>query len=476
MSAKFHPFHLLPATLFLLGVLCITAVPQTLALEGNNKLNILFISSFSKNIPAQAAFEAGMDKSLGFNRGGHNLFFEFMDIPRLNEEIVTASFPGYLQNKYQGVEFDLVVGWAEAAYNLLHANSSLFADAHRVYVEGTNEETNNDLTDPARETVIAIQDDYQKSLQEVLRLENPKKIYVIGTSTDKVALDRLRRFKNSLAGEEASQIQVEYLLDQTMEQVAATLEKLPAQETVAFYLLMFSDGKGVNMTPYDVVQNLASRSAVPIYSYWESLMGSGVVGGYVLSVEMIGYHLGKSILAISRGEQLAAFSPMRHVYDWNALKRWGLSRKKLSADALVLNRPPDILKHYIWQVVGAGVVIILLSFLSLSLARALKLRNKAVNELDLERKNLERKVAERTEELVTTNNELTKALHEIKTLRGILPLCSFCKKIRNDQGDWEQIETYIFNHSEADISHSICPACLKEHYPKVHQEISKEGY
>jgi hypothetical protein len=61
--------------------------------------------------------------------------------------------------------------------------------------------------------------------------------------------------------------------------------------------------------------------------------------------------------------------------------------------------------------------------------------------------------------------ELKKALYEIKTLRGILPFCSFCKKIRDDKGYWEQVDVYIHKHSQADISHSICPDCAKKHYP-----------
>jgi len=64
-------------------------------------------------------------------------------------------------------------------------------------------------------------------------------------------------------------------------------------------------------------------------------------------------------------------------------------------------------------------------------------------------------------------NELQKALKEIKTLRGILPLCSFCKKIRDDKGYWEQVDVYIHKHSQADISHSICPECAKEYYPDL---------
>ena len=63
--------------------------------------------------------------------------------------------------------------------------------------------------------------------------------------------------------------------------------------------------------------------------------------------------------------------------------------------------------------------------------------------------------------------ELQESLKEIKTLRGILPLCSFCKKIRDDKGYWEQVDVYIHKHSQADISHSLCPDCAKEHYPDL---------
>lgn len=61
--------------------------------------------------------------------------------------------------------------------------------------------------------------------------------------------------------------------------------------------------------------------------------------------------------------------------------------------------------------------------------------------------------------------ELQEALAEIKTLKGILPFCSFCKKIRDDKGYWEQVDIYIHKYSEADISHSICPECMEKHYP-----------
>jgi len=77
----------------------------------------------------------------------------------------------------------------------------------------------------------------------------------------------------------------------------------------------------------------------------------------------------------------------------------------------------------------------------------------------------ERMLAEEEREKLI--KELQQALKEIKTLRGILPLCSFCKKIRDDKGYWEQVDVYIHKYSQADISHSICPECAKDHYPDL---------
>ena len=67
-------------------------------------------------------------------------------------------------------------------------------------------------------------------------------------------------------------------------------------------------------------------------------------------------------------------------------------------------------------------------------------------------------------------SDLTKALAEVKTLSGLLPVCANCKKIRDDGGYWNRIETYIENRSEAQFSHSICPECEKELYPELFEE------
>jgi hypothetical protein len=76
---------------------------------------------------------------------------------------------------------------------------------------------------------------------------------------------------------------------------------------------------------------------------------------------------------------------------------------------------------------------------------------------------LEAMVKERT-------SELEEAMNNIKVLKGLIPICASCKKVRDDSGFWRQVEDYISHHSEAQFSHGICPDCMKKLYPQFYKE------
>ena len=71
------------------------------------------------------------------------------------------------------------------------------------------------------------------------------------------------------------------------------------------------------------------------------------------------------------------------------------------------------------------------------------------------------------QDLLEEKANLEQALKQIKTLQGLLPICSNCKKVRDDSGYWKQIESYLQEHSDAKFSHGICPDCAKELYPHI---------
>jgi hypothetical protein len=120
--------------------------------------------------------------------------------------------------------------------------------------------------------------------------------------------------------------------------------------------------------------------------------------------------------------------------------------------------------NLIIRIIPSYIAVYLFAFLMEKIREIVQLRLKNSN-IELEKT---------VDELEKTNNEkegliqeLHEKINEINTLRGILPLCSFCKKIRDDKGYWEQVDVYIHKHSQADISHSLCPDCAKEHYPDL---------
>lgn len=70
--------------------------------------------------------------------------------------------------------------------------------------------------------------------------------------------------------------------------------------------------------------------------------------------------------------------------------------------------------------------------------------------------------------------ELQGTLDELQVLRGILPICSYCKQIRDDEGFWHQVDQYINSHSDIQFTHGICPDCIKENFPREHKILEEQ--
>ena len=122
---------------------------------------------------------------------------------------------------------------------------------------------------------------------------------------------------------------------------------------------------------------------------------------------------------------------------------------------------PLLCLYLYWQNRKPGVEIVNRPVFSI-----LKKMAQIERELSNAQQEIERRIAAERErdQLIA---ELQKALSEVKTLQGILPICSICKQIRDDKGYWNQLEAYIEEHSDVDFSHSLCPQCLQKHYPGI---------
>jgi signal transduction histidine kinase len=124
----------------------------------------------------------------------------------------------------------------------------------------------------------------------------------------------------------------------------------------------------------------------------------------------------------------------------------------------------EILRKLTYSLIAILAIISVLSFYIIRKGiKEIKLRRMAEDELERHHDSLEALVEQRTA-------ELQQALSEVKTLSGFLPICASCKKIRDDRGYWNQLESYIRDNSDAEFSHSICPECAEHLYPEYNDK------
>ena len=147
---------------------------------------------------------------------------------------------------------------------------------------------------------------------------------------------------------------------------------------------------------------------------------------------------------------------------------WQISVGNLVITASQMESPVpemnDIIVFGLTFLMITGIVVSAVAAVMREFEVAWRQERHAMTLLQLKRDQLELRVVERTKELQDKNTKLEAALEDIKTLNGLLPICAQCKKIRDDKGYWNQIESYIERHSDAAFSHGMCPECSDELY------------
>lgn len=229
--------------------------------------------------------------------------------------------------------------------------------------------------------------------------------------------------------------EIEYYQDFRLADVTPRITGLSGDSII--YLLTFNrDRDGRFISYLDGIRLIRQASAVPIYGSWEFYFGGGIVGGQITS----GYYQGET--AARMALQILDGTPTheipvdiadsnRPMFDHRELSRFHIDEDGLPPGSLVINRPESFLVRH-----RRHVVVLLM----VALAAAM---------IHLARLAIERR----------------RALQDVKALSGLLPICAGCKKIRDDQGYWNQLESYIDEHSDASFSHGMCPDCAEKYYP-----------
>jgi|GEM_PF-546875 len=400
--------------LTLFSIICIypdEILSQTSHAPKTDGLKILFLSSFDKTSTAYIDLDKGLRKSLQINSGKNNLYTEFFSSPFIPEENFDNTYALHLKKKYRNIKFDYIIAWAPRAINFISSRTGIFKKMHTIYIDGNSRQ---EKIRGKGITIVKNQADYDSSLEEIIRISSPEKMYVIGTTISSEAQRRLERFKKSFYKKER-ETEVIYLLDKQLNEVKNILKEINEKKSIALYLLMFTDGLGRIIPPFEAAKTITRDSSIPVFSFWESIMNSGIVGGYLYSHRKIGIELGK---AINNGidNSFLTIHPMRYTYDYRAFSKWNYTGNKIPEKARIINEESQILKKYRWFLAITSIGLAAILFLSFLLIRSLKQKNAAIDELDIERNSLEGRVKNRTEKLLKSNEALQNSYDKFQTL------------------------------------------------------------
>ena len=362
--------------------------------ESQPPLNILLLNSWFKDMPWQVAFETGLKRGLSQSGLKLKVFAEYLDAGRFSKKEQQEAFANYLKEKYANQKIDFVIAESIPATSFLSRHNTLATGAKRLFVQvGAASKAQN--PEDANEQHIILEQDYSGAIAEMLLVASPQKVYVVADTTSPAGQLRLKSFKSAWAAQNHNGEPV-YILDMPMDGLLKKVSDLPEGSAI-FYLLIFKDGTGKRFIPREAVSLIANRANAPVFSHWDTLMGSGMTGGYLLSGERVGAIAAKAIL--NPAYQPEPHEPFGSYYDWKQLVRWGIDKDRLPAGATINDQPLELVEDYKWPIISALVLLVFLTVFSGILLVLNRKRKQTAELLEKERQTLEERVAERTAHL-----------------------------------------------------------------------------
>jgi len=280
------------------------------------------------------------------------IFVEDMSRGLFDEPEIAAEEAALIRHKYSKMPPDVVIAVANVPLNL-------FPGVPLVYVGGTFGRSLPGPTAPAMPVVgVWMSFDGQSTVQQALRLQpKARQIVVIGGEgqMDRTIMAQVRAQLSSAS----IRLPVLYWTDLAVPELLHRVAAL-RPDTIVLYTSLSKDGSGRSFVPAEITGRVAESSGAPVYILYDTAMGTGAVGGYLISTVELGKQAGLAALRLLAGEHPGDVdTPDVYTYDWRQLQRWHLSESALPPGSLVLNREPSIWELDKVYIVGAVVLFLL---------------------------------------------------------------------------------------------------------------------
>ncbi len=380
-----------PFVFFLLAMLTwqigAVAQAQPKVLPAPTPKRVLLLYTYGDGLPAyEKATPAFISVMTAGGINTNDLFFEYLDLQRNDNAEYRRRLADLLRYKYAKHQIELIVTVHTEALNfLLNEGKGLFPDAPVFSYLIVRPEL-IEVSNTRRRILQRPQNlDMKGTLEIALKMfpETQKIVFVTGTATGD------RRFEH-----EAKQtfepwrnkLEFQYTSDLSVEEILQLVGNLPPR-SVVIYSNVFSDRTGRTFTPLEVGKMVAKAANSPVFCLWDTLIGTGVIGGSLLSFGVEGAYAANVVLDILNGKivltkPVTTLTPSKtFIFNSQQLTRWGVNESILPKGSVLVNRVPTLWEQHKWLVIGSIGVFLAQTLLVIGLLIQRNLKRKAEDSL-----------------------------------------------------------------------------------------------
>jgi signal transduction histidine kinase len=344
--------------LFVLLVACVAAVPSLRVAGQDRQKKVLVVYSTRRDTLLPTIGDREIPKLLTSVLPTHpDYYSEHIDAARFPEEQYREAFREYLRLKYRGVRFDVVVVMHRLAFDLVTSvRDELFPGTPLVFLS-----QDPTIQRGANSTGVFAEVDYGRTvdLATALQPDTTQVFVVTGSSARDQAMERVARAQFAAAGRPLA---FTFLTGLSTEELEQRLATLPAH-AIVYYLILYQDARGTNVTPLDYLERLAAISNRPVYSWTDSTIGRGAVGGSLMSLDGQVGAAARLAGRVLRGES-ADTIPVTPLdlqvdeVDWRQLERWQIDESRVPVGTRVLFREPNMWERDRAYILGVAAVML----------------------------------------------------------------------------------------------------------------------
>jgi signal transduction histidine kinase len=284
---------------------------------------------------------------------GVDFYSEFLDYARFAQTDYQTAFRDFLESKFRGRRFDLVIAMGETSLNfLVNYRDSLFAGTPVLYFNSRPTPQYPNTTGVI--SAASLSGTVELALQLQPETQN---VFVVSSAIPELtdtARQQLRQFE--------SRLQVTFLTGLRTTELEARLKSLPAR-SIVYYLVVDRDGAGEIFHPLDYLDRVVASSNAPVYSWVDSAMDHGVVGGSLKDQLAQMQAVGRLALRVLGGEAAGSIPPVPDdlnvtQVDWRQLRRWNIRESRVPAGTVVRFRTPSAWDRFAPYFVSAAILVV----------------------------------------------------------------------------------------------------------------------